>query len=72
MRTPKNNFIFNKNKVLKISNDYNPIFIHFVSSGYTYNLYTKIHERIWTIIEKIEATTHGDSCLYPFYGIYSN
>lgn len=37
---PKNNFIL-LDKVLKMSNDYNPIFIHFVSSGYTYNLYTK-------------------------------
>ena len=29
------------NKVLKKSNDYNPIFSHFISSGYTYNLYMK-------------------------------
>lgn len=34
------NFIL-LNKVLKKSNDYNPIFSHFISSGYTYNLYMK-------------------------------
>lgn len=34
------NFIL-LNKVLKKSNDFNPIFTHFISSGYTYNLYIK-------------------------------
>lgn len=34
------NFIL-LNKVLKKSNDYNPLFSHFISSGYTYNLYMK-------------------------------
>lgn len=36
----KNNFIL-LNKVLKQSNDFNPIFIHFVSSVYAYDLYKK-------------------------------
>ena len=39
-KSQKSNFVL-LNKVLKKSNDYNPIFIHFVSSIYTYNLYTK-------------------------------
>ena len=36
----KSNFIL-LNKVLKRSNDFNPAFIKFISSGYTYNLYMK-------------------------------